>query len=139
MTSLREKPSCECEVTIRLSRDVVTDIKEPGSGVEGVYRSNGSYCMGRPVLQHSGGLLTLSVWDHWGVSAGVKGEYSAGHVSILGHEEYLWSRSAPSLCPADTRAPRDESWGETHWRYRNKQEDWEESNGISVKCSNCVQ
>ena len=55
VTGLSEKPS-ECEVTISLRQDIVRDIKDPG--VAGVYRATGSYCRGRPVLQHSGGLFT---------------------------------------------------------------------------------
>ena len=39
VTSLNEKPSCVCEVTISLSRDILRDIMDPG--VAGVYRANG--------------------------------------------------------------------------------------------------
>ena len=51
VTGLSEKPSfeSEAEITIRLSEDVRSDINK--SGVEGVYKPNGSYYMGRPVLQ----------------------------------------------------------------------------------------
>ena len=125
VTGLSEKPS-ECEVTISLSRDIVRDIMEPG--VAGVYRANGSYRQGRPVLQHSGGLFTLSVYAGcWRVESGDGGD------------EYLRSGSAPSQCPADPRAARDERRGWTHWRYNSKQRGYNrESSGISVKCNKCV-
>merc|ERR1712150_71773 len=59
VTSFIEKPSCECEVTISLSEDVERNIMEPGgAGVAGVYRENGLYCRGRPVLQ--AGRFTLT-------------------------------------------------------------------------------
>ena len=141
VTGLSEKPS-ECEVTISLSRDIVRDIKNPG--VAGVYTGDGSYHYGRPVLQHSGGLFTLSVaYGHWVVQAGGRGA------------EYLGSGSAPSQCPADPRAASNilynEMWrqtlcrysnkkvqGQTHWSYCSKQRDATESSGISVKCNKCV-
>ena len=126
VTGLSEKPSSECEVTISLSRDIVRDIEDPG--VVGVYRGNGSYRQGRPVLQHSGGLFTLSAdYSCWRVESGVVGGW------------YLLSGSAPSQCPADPRAARNEKQGLTHWRYYNKQHRMVfESSGISVKCIKCI-
>ena len=79
------------------------------------------------MLQHSGGLFTLSVWGRWRGEDGVRG--------ALYH---LFSGSAPSQCPADPRAARNERLGETHWRYRNKQWKPIESSGISVRCKKCV-
>ena len=123
VTGLNEKPS-ECEVTISLSQDIESDIREPG--VAGVYRATGSYRHGRPVLQHSGGLFTLSVnYDCWVVESGVG-------------DGYLRSGSAPSQCPADPRAARNERWGAAHWRYRSKRGEYTESSGIIVKCDKCI-
>ena len=124
VTSLSEKPS-DCEVTISLSEDVKRNMKEAGGEVEGLYKADGSYCKGWPVLRHEGGHFVLSVYDAgcWIVSAGVEG---AG---------YLYSRSAPSQCPADPRAARNERLGQTHWKYWNKHGRDFESNGIIVKCN----
>ena len=107
MTGLSEKPS-ECEVTISLSQDIVRNIMDPGEGVAGVYRAEGSYRRGRPVLQHSGGLFTLSLRGGWSVE-----ESPYSYSGLL----YLYSGSAPSMCPADPRAARNKSEGLTHWRY----------------------
>ena len=134
VTGLSEKPSSECEVTISLSwkiKDIVTNILEPivDPGVAGVYRADGSYCRGRPVLQHSVRLFTLSVggWGRWWV------------VETIGRgPPYLSSGSAPSQCPADPRAARRERRGETHWQYLSKQWEWTKTSGISVKCNKCV-
>ena len=126
VTGLSEKPSA-CEVTISLSQDVVTDIEDPG--VAGLYRVDGSYRRGRPVLRHSGGLFTLSVWGMgWQVISGV------------GDDWYLEleSRSVPSLCPADPRAARNERRGLTHWNYWSKETGMTESSGISVHCNKCI-
>ena len=125
VTGLSEKPS-ECEVTISLSQNIERDIKDPR--LAGLYRANGSYIHGRPVLQHSGGLYTLSVYDGcWWVGSGVGGAV------------YLYSGSAPSQCPADPRAAGDELEGQTHWGYRGKQRGLIDSQGISVKCNKCIQ
>ena len=122
-TGLSEKPS-ECEVTISLSLDIERDIMEPG--VAGVYRADGSYSRGRPVLQHSWGRFTLTMDEGcWWVQ------------SVVGGALYLESGSAPSHCPADPRAARNGSEGLTYWRY-NKQGVLTESSGISVKCNKCV-
>ena len=128
VTSLSEKPS-DCEVTISLSQDVKSDISEPG--VEGLYKADGSYYKGRPVLKHQGqgGLLTLYMdgggW--WSVSPGV------------GYGVYLCSGSAPSQCPADPRAARNDMRGRTHWEYTNKQyrnNRWStESSGVTIRCA----
>ena len=124
VTGLSEKPS-ECEVTISLSRDIKRDIRD--KGVTGVYTGDGSYHRGRPVLHHSGGLFTLSVdYSCWRVQSGVGGDL------------YLYSESAPSQCPADPRAARNERRGETHWSYWSKQIELTESSGISVKCNKCA-
>ena len=132
VTSFIERPNCECEVTISLSEDIKSNIMEPGASVAGLYRENGSYCRGRPVLQ--AGRFTLHVkysktqWDGvlsatgcWVVSSG----------ATIGHK-YLMSRTAPSQCPADPRAAR--LLGTTHWIYWNKQNTWSQSSGITVKC-----
>ena len=124
VTDLNEKPSCECSVTINLSESIARDIREPN--VVGLYKSDGSYYLGRPVLQHSGGSFTLSVNLSWGpwcwmVSSGIEGD------------GYLISGSAPSLCPADPKAARNELQRQTHWRYEKKQS-YVESSGIIVKC-----
>jgi len=58
--------------------------------------------------------------------------------SSVGGDWYLRSGSAPSQCPADPRAARDERRGQTHWAYRNKQGIYTESSGISVKCDKCT-
>ena len=124
VTGLSEKPS-ECEVTISLSQDILRDIEE--RGVAGVYTASGSYRHGRPVLQHSGGLFTLSAWGGgWVVE------------SSVGGADYLSSGSAPSQCPADPRAARNERRGETHWGYGNKSGEYTESSGISVNCDECI-
>ena len=104
VTSLSEKPH-DCEVTISLSEDIKRDIMKPGA--EGLYRADGSYYRGRPVLQHEGGRFTLSVGNIkcWKVYTGVVG---AG---------YFKSRTAPSQCPGDPWAARNERLGRTHWRY----------------------
>ena len=130
VTGLSEKPS-ECEVTISLSRDIKREILDGvgvGEGVAGVYTGDGSYRRGRPVLHHSGGLFTLSVggWGCWRVQSGVGGVW------------YLYSGSAPSQCPADPRAARNERRGETHWSYWSKRGGITESSGISVKCNKCI-
>ena len=107
---LSEKPRCECEVTISLSENVKEGIEEPG--VEGVYTAQGSYCNGKPVLQHSGGLFTLSVKNgKWMV------ESRTSHELILFNELYLSSGSAPGLCPADPRVGIKDDMKMTFWSY----------------------
>jgi len=124
VTGLSEKLS-EFEVTISLSQDIPNYIRD--LGVAGVYRAraDGKYRYGRQVLHHSGGLYTLSVWAGlWRVQAGVEGD------------SYLESGSAPSMCPADPRAARNESRGVKHWKYwSNQSQEWTVSSGISVKAS----
>ena len=129
VTGLTKKPS-ECEVTISLSQDVVRDITYPGVAVAGVYKTDGTYRHGRPVLEHSGGLFTLSVWGgFWVVESDV--------------DSYLMSGSAPSLCPADHRAAaaRNERVRQTNWSFWSKRKrggwPWPESSGITVKCKKC--
>ena len=100
-----------CEVRISLREDISSDIVEPG--VAGVYKSDGSYHRGRPVLRHSG--FTLCVWDGvWEVSSG------------FGGEAYLWGGVASGLLPADTKN-RD-------WEYDSLKGCINKSNGISVSC-----
>ena len=94
-------------------------------GVAGVYRADGSYREGRPVLQHSGGLFTLSVSRYGGYCWRVE--------SSVGYVLYLRSGSAPSQCPADPRAARNERLGQrqTHWQYKGM---LTESSQITIKC-----
>jgi len=122
VTGLSEKPS-QCEVTISLSHDVKRDIWVPE--VAGVYRADGSYCNGRPVLRHSEGSFTLSAGGNWRVSPRVGGG------------QYLYSRSAPSQCVADPSAARNEREGVTHWKYWSKQGEFPESKRIIIKCNKC--
>ena len=122
VTCLSENHS-DCEVTISLSQDIKRDIQEPGPA--GLYKADGSYLNGRPVLRHEGGSITLSAVQSWFVRGDLY--------------EYLDSGSAPSQCPADPRAARNERIGLTHWRYKtrtykNKLGGWRESSGISIKC-----
>ena len=121
-------------MTDSLSQDSRMSVK----GIAGVYRAEGSYYQGRPVLKHSGGLFTLSALGHgsWIVKSGDPGE---------GGDLYLYSGSAPSQCPADPKAAissesqvRDE---QLFWRYCNNIFDFgrsTESEGISLKCNKCV-
>ena len=125
VTGLSEKPS-DCVITISLSRDVWRDIKEPG--VAGFYRAEGSYHLGRPVFQHSGGRFTLYVGGGveggcWKVCTGVGGDF------------YLMSGSAPSQCPADPRAARNERFRKKHWLYESVRGGVTYSRGITVKCN----
>ena len=113
VTGLMGKPDCDCEVTINLSE----------TGVEGMYRADGSYYGGRPVLYHSKGHFSIIV--HGGCWVVILHEGS-----VL----CLKSMSASSQCPADPRSVRNERLGLTHWEYRNKKGGWSESRRISVKC-----
>ena len=45
------------------------------------------------------------------------------------------SRSALSLCPADSGTEREQGQGRPHWRYSSRQEGWTEAHGVSLKCS----
>ena len=108
VTRLNEKPTCECEVTIRLSALASIDIKDPG--VSGEYRPTGTYLGGRPVMKHSKGPFMLYVsGGRWRVkdSNGNEGEY-------------LCSRTVPSSCPADPRAAIDETRGFKYWGYMSR-------------------
>ena len=130
VTGLSENSS-DCEVNISLSQDIGKDVDDPYPGVAGVYRAEGLYFRGRPVLQHSGGLFTLSVrrWGRgWEVGSDVGGDW------------FLRSGSAPSHCPAATRAARSERSGhtQTHWSYWSKQTGTFESSGIIVQCNMCT-
>ena len=120
VTSLSVKPK-NCEMTIRFSNHIKSVIDEPG--VEGLYKSYGSYHHGRPVLQHVGGRFTLyAFYGCWRVSP------------YVGGDVYLESGSAPSQCPANPRAARSECLARTHWVYQKEDFDWTESSGISFKC-----
>ena len=137
VTGFSEKPICECEVIISLSQEIERDIKDPG--VAGVYRANGSYHGGRPVLKHSGGRFTLSVDVDEG-SWVVDSFYGDGD----GGGQYLWSGSAPSQCPADPRAAIMNTpqgmvkKGQNLWGYADNSRGSSESEGISVKCNTCI-
>ena len=78
--------------------------------------------------QHSGGGFTLSAGNgSWTVA------------SDEGGEEYLYSGSTPSMCPADPRAAiagegRGRE-GQTSWSYGFNST---ESEGIRLKCNKCV-
>jgi len=141
VTGLSEKPICECEVTISLSQNVGMNAEQQlmsVNGMAGVYRAEGSYYQGRPVLKHSEGLFTLLAagYGKWNVKSGDPGE---------GGDLYLYSGSAPSQCPADPRAAiateslmREE---QLFWRYCKNYWDFNpstESEGISLKCNKCV-
>ena len=120
VTSLGEKPSV-CEVTISLSKDVKRDIEKPG--VVGLYKADGTYCAGRTVLKNEGGFILFVFGGCWWVRA------------CVGGDDYLWSGTAPSQCPANPRAARNKSEERKHWKYWSKQEKWAESKGISFKCN----
>ena len=127
VNSLSEKPIA-CVVAISLSKEVKRDIKEPG--VEGLYMGDGSYYMGRPVLQHEGGHYTLSV--EWAGSGGVG--RSRWRVTSGSSDLHLHGGSVPIMCPAEHRAVRDEMRGVAHWEYKNKKGRWTESWGICLQC-----
>ena len=120
VTGLSEKPS-DCEITISLSEAIGRAIREPG--VAGVYMGDGSYCNGRPVLQHSEGYTLYVQGACWRLSFG------------LGGHGYLYSGTAPSLCPADPRASRNVLREWSHWEYKNKKGEYTETKEISVKCN----
>ena len=114
-------------MTISLSEDVVSDINNPG--VAGVYKADGTYLSGMPVLRHEEGEFTLIKNGGWKVTYGVHG-----------FSDYLHSGSAPSLCPADPRATRNESRRLKLWRYTPKfklfgHTGYPESSGIIIKCA----
>ena len=124
VTSLSERPTCECEITINLSANVTNDIRDPG--VAGVYRPDGTYFEGRPVMRHTEGHFVLYVyWGRWRVGTSFR------------NGEYLCSRTVPSSCPADPRAAIDQSRGLHHWGYMTEQNGgWIRINGfgVSVTC-----
>ena len=126
VTGLSKMPSCECEVTIRLSVDIQGDMVM--TIVAGSYRADGSYYNGRPVLRHYGGLFMLYVMDgRWIVSSDVGDDM-----------EYLESGSAPSMCPAHPRAARVEYGdfrGLKHWIFASKRIWTQQTTGISVTCN----
>ena len=128
VTSLSEKPSCNCEITITLSKKIRNKINEPR--IAGVYKADGSYYMGRPVFKHSRGRYTLHVsGGSWSVSYGVGGGFL---------KDYLISSSAPSNCPADPKAARSEkNAGSTHWRMAHNKNGIcsSEFSEIIVKCN----
>ena len=128
VTSLSEKPSCNCEITISLSKKIRNKINEPR--IAGVYKADGSYYMGRPVFKHSRGRYTLHVsGGSWSVSFGVGGGFL---------KDYLISSSAPSNCPADPKAARSEkNAGSTHWRMAHNKNGIcsSEFSEIIVKCN----
>ena len=117
VTSLSERPTCDCEVTIRMS-----DIGDPG--LSGVYRPTGRYSEGRPVMRQSEGPFMLYVYcGRWRVGTEKEGEY-------------LCSRSVPS--PADPRAVMEATRGLKYLVYMTKgREGWTRLNelGVSVTCS----
>ena len=147
VTSLSEKPSCDCEIIISLSREIRKDIKEPG--VAGVYKAIGTYLNGRPVLQlvqhqqlqtscvrftlfGSRFKLFVSSDGCWMVTSGVGNRA----------DWCLRSNTAPSLCPAAGDQPRhpreatDNKQGQIHWTYWSKNgRAKSKSSGISVKCN----
>ena len=107
---LNEKPR-SCEILFILSKDIAKQIMEPGA--DGLYREDGSYCRGRPVLQHEGGRFTLIVdGEHWKV------------YSRAGSVMHLQSGSAPSQCPAHPRAATNDRERQTEWTFRNKWDEW---------------
>ena len=105
VTSLCERPTCECEVTIRLSTHVLHNIRNPE--VSGVYRPDGTYYAGRPVMKQTEGHFILYV------SCGI---WKVGR-RLGGKVEYLCSRTVPSPCPADPRAAMDDTRGLKYWGY----------------------
>ena len=123
VTGLKEKPSVECEITISLGEDVMRNIED--RGLVGVYRTDGDYCHGRPVFLHSGGQFCLYV--------SAQGRWWVSHLD--GVSPHIVSGSAPSMCPADPRAARNERWvqTQTRWRFKGKQGILE-SCGYTITC-----
>ena len=123
VTGLDERPKCECQITLSLSEKVAKDMEQPG--VTGVFQSNGSYYLGRPVLRHSRGQFTLNVGDGcWRVASGVRGQ------------EHLRSYTVPSPCPADPRAARNDWQDLENWRYYSRQQrELTGSPAIGLKCN----
>ena len=125
VTSLSERPTCDCEVTIRLSANIARDIGDPG--VSGVYRPTGTYFEGRPVMKQYEGLFLLYVYC---------GRWRLG--TSFGNGEHLCSRTVPSSCPADPRAAIDQTRGLKYWGLMTKRSGgWIKLNefGLSVTCS----
>ena len=117
VTSLSERPTCDCEVTIRLSKNIARNIGEP---VTGVYRPDGTYYEGRPVLWRSSGNLMLYV---------SRGRWRLGYK--LGDDGvYLCSKTVLSLCPADPRAAIYEPRQLSNFGYRGI------GASASITCSN---
>ena len=145
VTRLNEKPLLECDVTVSLSEDVKGGIKGYNRGgynvgcivepeVEGVYRPDGSYSRGRPVLQHSGGRFSLSVKSYDGVGCWVLSSCLRFYWSHP-ENDYLRSQTAPIHCPGDPRAARNERLELTQWEYAKWPRcQWYQSSGITVIC-----
>ena len=150
VTSLDEKQPSECEVTISLSEDIISEFTDPR--VAGVYRADGSYLWGRPVLKHSEGGFTLQTssekpYGHIMWSGQPKmflDDVSWKLIDDEGEPFFVLSGSAPSLCPAD---PRSRTNGQRYNLYTPKLKKelgiWtmvgpvrsQESSGITLKCS----
>ena len=127
VTSLSERPSCECELTLSLSETIARDIKD--SGVAGVYSPDGRYHEGRPVFRHSGGHFVMYVSNgQWGVA------YDSG---VGGYEDHLLSLTAPGPCPADhwaNLATVDDENDNSYWGYKKNRGGWTQSSEISFTC-----
>ena len=115
VTCLMELPSY-CEVTIKFPGDIVM-----------LFRADGTFCRGRHILNHIGSNLRLYVNAKgcWVVSSDIGGD-------IGGDKVLMSSRSAPSLCPADPRAARDDRRRAKGWRHWSGGE-WVQSD-IRVAC-----
>lgn len=118
---LDEKPSCDCEVIISEDKDDMSQDEGEGWRTEmaGLYRANGSYRRGRPVLQHSEGQYILSVG---------KGGWRVEKSDDRDDWEGYYIGTAPSQCPDEPRATKDTGY------YRRPCG----SMGISLTCNKCV-
>ena len=112
--SLKEKPT-ECEVTIKLKDKSMLFLAD-------------GYCRGRQVLHHTDGEMRLRLYVN---------ETGLWVASWVDDDNFLMSRSAPSMCPADPRAARETRRGETGWRYWSKRRGgaWVRAEDILVTCS----
>ena len=123
VTALSERPTSACEITITLSESTALDMEDPG--VAGVYRPEGTYHEGRPVLRHTGGQFILYVsGSGWFVGAGVGGL------------KYLYKGNGQSICPAHDGTGVGVNQLMKNWNLWTKRSAWIETIfGVRVTCS----
>ena len=129
------QPPPACSLLLSCSYPLPRDMKRPE--VLGQYEDTGEYSLGRRVFRHTSRELYLAVgFQSVSLYSYGYGDWVVSSEADVG-DMYLRSGSAPSHCPAHTRAANNNHWGVKCWEYRNTRNRWSDLPQLDVTCSTC--